>query len=353
MTKARLWRTYYEMNRAKTWILILHLKATAGRRESKLLEYLEKTWAAAEHLNYDDMHVIYMAIIPYCSFEYVGESILGLEGRLQTHLTQAERKGAKQKMYKKLKGLGPHRAIWVILETYPAGSTKFHRLFREGLHIWNRDAKLNVLGSKTFRGDPGSGGMGGEEIITPKLKRFKFVKRLRDLHRRGVDGTGLVEHEGRKQQEAVNALRLKGKVMSMIGRLARRPLHKQAGFKELGIAKQVRNLVGRQLITLVKQGHRILDGANQSIFMSNVAKITSDQTSVVITAMQVRSSLNVEPEIEKACREEMQCLSRRWAKKKKITVFVRASIGTRGARTVTSIFGNTTKWGRKGKEEFE
>jgi len=149
------------MNRAKTWILILHLKATAGRRESKLLEYLEKTWAAAEHLNYDDMHVIYMAIIPYCSFEYVGESILGLEGRLQTHLTQAERKGAKQKMYKKLKGLGPHRAIWVILETYPAGSTKFHRLFREGLHIWNRDAKLNVLGSKTFRGDPGSGGMGG------------------------------------------------------------------------------------------------------------------------------------------------------------------------------------------------
>ena len=121
----------------------------------------------------------------------------------------------------------------------------------------------------------------------------------------------IVEKDRRQQQEAINALTQKGKVMSMIGRLARRPLHKQDGFKELGISKQVRGLESRQLITLVKQGHRILDGANQSIFMSNVAKITSDQTNVVITTAQVKSSLNVELEIEKACGDEVHSLSRR------------------------------------------
>jgi hypothetical protein len=33
-------------------------------------------------------------------------------------------------------------------------------------------------------------------------------------------------------------------------------------------------------------------------------------------------------------------------------VFIRAMVGTRSARTVTSIYGNTTKWGGKEKEEF-
>ena len=350
MTKARLWKTYHELNRAKVWIMVLHLRAAPTRREKKLLEYLENAWARAEHLGWDDHHVIYMAVIPYCSFEYVGESILGLEQRLQTHLTLAARKGSKQRVYGKMRSLGPHRARWLVLESYPNGSTKFHRLFREGLHIWNRDAKLNVLGGRTWRGDRSAGGA-GEQLIKPKLRRFKLVKRLRELHRRGVEVEDIVEKDRRKQQEALYALTQKGKVMSMIGRLARRPLHKQAGFKELGIAKQVRELEGRQLASMVKQGHRILDGANQSIFMSNVAKITSDQANVVITTVQVKSSLNVETEIEKACSEEVYSLSRRWARKG-VAVFVRAMVGTRSARTVTSIYGNTTKWGGKGKEEF-
>jgi hypothetical protein len=235
------------------------------------------------------------------------------------------------------------------LETFGQGSTKFHRLFREGLHIWRRDSKLNVLGSKTWRGDPG--GANGIELLTPKVKRFKLVKRLRELHMRNVDVDNVKEDHNNKKEEATEALRRKGKTMSMIGRLARRPLYKQEGFLELGIAKQVRSLEPRGLVQLVKQGFRILDGANQSIFMANITKIVNDKENVVFTAASVKSVLNVEPLVGKACREEIQCMCRRWTRRG-VVVFVRTSVGTRAGKTVTSVYGNTTRWAKKQKEEF-
>jgi quinolinate synthase len=104
-------------------------------------------------------------------------------------------------------------------------------------------------------------------------------------------------------------------------------------------------------VQLVKQGYRILDGANQSIFMANITKILSDKENVVFTAASVKSSLNVEPLVERACREEIQCMCRRWTRRG-VVVFVRTSIGTRAGKTVTSVYGNTTKWAKQKEEAF-
>lgn len=378
ITKTNLWELCLKVNQRKTWVLILHLQQADSRRERKLLEYLQETWAKGRPLRWDAKQCVYIAAIPYRSYEYVEETRVTLNERIKTHATQTTRKGTKQKMYGKLKKLGVHKAAWMPLETLNDNASKFHRLYREGMQIWTRDAKLNTLGAKTWRGDPG---VNGQELITPKAKRFKLAKRLRDLHRRGV--VGMVAEETtlktsqpdvrpipnvhmrngslpraerdlaweRKRQEAAIARSRKAEVMSTIGRLARRPLHKQEGSFDLAITKKVNGLEPRKLIQVVKHGHRILDSTNTPILMANISKMTAGNENVVFVAATVRSAANVEPLVEKASKEEVRALGRRWARRG-VSVFDQSRITARAPMTVSSKFGNTRHWGRKDAEEF-
>ena len=73
--------------------------------------------------------------------------------------------------------------------------------------------------------------------------------------------------------------------MSMIARLARRPLHKSEMFDELGITKQVRGLTKTHLKQLVHGGHRVLDRANESIFWRDVTA-TQDEVTALLAATE-------------------------------------------------------------------
>jgi hypothetical protein len=86
--------------------------------------------------------------------------------------------------------------------------------------------------------------------------------------------------------------------------------------------------------------------------MANITKMVNDKEEVVFTAVNVRNVLNVEPLVEKACRDEIGSMCRRWTRRG-VVVFARASVGTRAGKTVTAVFGNTTRWGRRKAEEFE
>ena len=240
MTKGKLWEKYHEANKLKAWIYTIHLAVASSRYEKELYEYLSTAWGNQGTVWWKAAHLVYIGMVPFSHHQYVGETVKGLEGRTQTHVQETMKgHGHKQSMYTKLKEIGVHHMIWMPLHTFKEPVSKYTRLFHEAQHIWQRNCDLNKLGTRTWR-DRSSRHDG--ELVAPKRNRFQLVKRLVELHR----GKALVtqEEERRRKKEGITAeaLQDRGRMFSMMARLARRPLHKSERFAELGVIRQLREL---------------------------------------------------------------------------------------------------------------
>ena len=241
MTKTKLWEKYHEVNKLKAWVMMIHLATASSRYETELYEWLKVVWGSVEGgLWWNAEHLVYMGVVAYSRHQYVGETKLGLRTRMQTHVQEATKGHShKQSMYKKLKEIGVHHMVWFPLVTFTGPVSKYTRLFHEAQHVWTRDCDLNKLGTRTWR-DRGSLHEG--ELVAPKRNRFQMVKRLVELHR-GKAGVMKGEEKRRKKERLTEeALKDRGRMFSMMARLARRPLYKSERFGELGVIKQLREL---------------------------------------------------------------------------------------------------------------
>jgi hypothetical protein len=181
------------------------------------------------------------------------------------------------------------------------------------------------------------------------------VKRLTELFRSGGMNS-MKDEKGRKEMikddEMKNIMVARGTQMSMIARLARRPLYNQENFNTLGIVKQVRELQPKKYVQLVENGHKILDRIGRSIFMKNVMSISEKRDACFITTAAVKATLCGDMQVKSQIRNEFQGISRRWLRQG-ILVFVKLNMVNRGAKNAMDLFGNTTKWGWKTADKFE
>lgn len=191
--------------------------------------------------DWNEKHIVYIVTVPFSHHQYIGETILGLKERMETHIRETLKRGGKQKMDAKLREFRVHNGVWVPIVTWPQGASEYTRLFFGAQHIWTRDRDLNKLGTRTWRD---RGDLQDGELVGSKRRRLqmvmRFVEMLRSLARIGVR---IEEKEPEKRKgRTVKELKERGSMLSLMARLARRPLHKRKNFNELGVIKRVRAL---------------------------------------------------------------------------------------------------------------
>ena len=97
MTRAKLWDLYFQVNKLKVWVFYLHPASSRVKRERRLAEYLAETWEEGG-FSWEDKDIIYMGVVPFSRYEYVGESKLGLHARARTQTNQTQRRTGRQRL---------------------------------------------------------------------------------------------------------------------------------------------------------------------------------------------------------------------------------------------------------------
>jgi hypothetical protein len=349
MTKTKLWDLYFDINRLKLTIYIEHAEISTGRREKKWLEYFRESWK--EGVNWEAQCLVYQAIVPYCGEEYVGETKISFRKRVQTHIQQTFKRAGRQRLYRKFRKIGIHKAIWLPVHTFDGNVTKYQRLREESWHIWKRNASLNALGAKnwdsrdkkTFEG----------ELIAPRRRRHNQVKKLMDKARREENLS--VEQRGaedrRKRAGEVAALQAKGKTCAILARVARRPLREGSRFQDLKVVQDVLALPQGQFEQLVRAGFNVLDKTNKSIFAANMLKITRKHRRFVFLQHKVKNVMVNAPGAKQEVRRAAGQLCKRWSRRRR-WVFIHLSLVPKGGISVVDKLDNTTEWGKKKKKAF-
>jgi hypothetical protein len=229
MPKKELWDTYWNVNQTKLSLMLLRCKVSTSRREQRWFKFVCEKWAESEQeVDWNAPHVVYMACIMNCSWEYVGETKLTLRKRGQTHLQQTWRRGGRQRLYSKLRQLGPHKLIWLPLKSWDREASKFERLEAEAEMIWTRNPKLNAIGAKNWQAEDRRRFEG--ELVFPKRRQFHLVKSLMDKQARGLNAQEREVRRAEKEKQARTRLEAKSRVCQTVARLARRPLAKGTNF---------------------------------------------------------------------------------------------------------------------------
>ena len=75
----KLWDVFFDINSLKLAIYMEHCEISTGRREKKWLEYAK---GCMSEVSWGTGSLVYMAVIPYSSLEYIGETKIGLRRRV-------------------------------------------------------------------------------------------------------------------------------------------------------------------------------------------------------------------------------------------------------------------------------
>lgn len=346
VSKTILWQWYFGLNKLKAMLYMTHCAVSTSKWESSWLAWIEKRWQQnEEELDWYATNVVYMCVISYSRYEYVGESSVTLEERIKTHMQCARSGASKQKFYLAVRDLGMERLIWYPVPSWRGRTTKYKRLFEEAKIIWERDPKFNSMGTQGFRDDKGHEG----ELLMGKRKRFKAVKRLSMLQR-CMRKKKNPEEEELKNQNKINEMRLQGKIFRWIARLARRPMKTKAGFGQLKIVKQIREQKLSVQKRLIRMGHKTLDPVNQSIFMHNMHLILNGHTDCIVTSITIISTVMRNKRIQGVIKKKIQSWLNRW-ERKGVLVMVKTMIVKGASESLISRLGNTHIWGYRMKEE--
>ena len=147
-TKQKLWDEYFVLNELESNIYIQHAVISTNKKEQEWVKYIQEQWSKG--VNDNAKHLIYQIKIPYSNWEYIGETSIGMRKSARTHVGQTFQRAGRQKLYRKLRGLGIHKAIWFPIATWNEPCSKFERLREEAWHIWRRNCSLNALGTRSW-----------------------------------------------------------------------------------------------------------------------------------------------------------------------------------------------------------
>ena len=113
-------------------------------------------------------HLVYAALLPFSNQTYVGETTLGLERRMQTHIRQTMMVAGKMRINSIMSRLGGQRLLFIPLRVWDR-ETKIERLYIEGEFIWTWNPSLNDRGKEDS--SRGSLGKFGEFLLLGRRKR--------------------------------------------------------------------------------------------------------------------------------------------------------------------------------------
>ncbi len=111
-----MWEIFHQMNMLRAWVFMMHCGVSTARRERESFKYFSACWED-DGANWDHRNLVYVGVIPYCAWEYYGETKIGLYRRVETHLRQVWRRGNSRKLYKKLRQIGAEKVIWMPVKS--------------------------------------------------------------------------------------------------------------------------------------------------------------------------------------------------------------------------------------------
>lgn len=346
--KKHLWDYYYEINKLKTFFYYMHCFTGCAKAELEWCKYITAAWQGAGELDWQADHLIYMMVIPFCKWECIGESQLGLRDQTVTHIQQTHRRAGRQQLYVKVRELGIQKGIWIPVKTWTAPVPKVARLYHEAMHIWRRNPRLNTLGTRSFRDKRQMEG----ELLVPKKNIFRLVMRLRELARKqeGKEKKELSLED--KKQQAMAEIKSRGELFALVAQMARRPIKKEVKYEEFASVRKIRALPDAKLKTLMICGFNYLDRVNRSIFMKNMSLVMQGQKRCMLTAITIAAPLCGVKETKNELRSTVSRLGHRWGRFG-VLVFVKLNLIAKPGKSLLSIYGNTTNWGGKRKEDMK
>lgn len=347
LQKKVLWGYYYTVNKLKSFFYYMHCFTGCVKAQQEWCEYLTKAWENNGGISWDADHIIHMMVIPFCKWEYIGETSLGLRDRMITHIQQTCRRAGRQQLYAKVREMGIQKGIWLPVKTWSNPIPKVTRLYHEALHIWQRNPKLNTLGTKSFRDKKQLEG----ELLVPKRRRFKLVLRLRELARRQE---GQVKKQWTledKKRTDLAEVKSRGEIFALVAQMTRRPIKKTQNYEEFASVRKIRELPDGRLKTLMRSGYNYLDRVNRSIFMKNMSLVMEGQKRCMLSAATIAAPVCGVKETKNELKNVVRKMGHRWGRFG-VLVFVKLNLISKPGRSLMSIYGNTTAWGSKKKEEM-
>lgn len=281
---------------------------------------------------------------------YIGETSLGLAGRFRSHIkailsmhVDSGLNKQAQYLHEKIIEQGFRWFVMMPIFIWNRLVPKIARLEREALLVWVRQPSLNVAGTAHSSKKPN---YGQEEYATPRKKRFRLVKRLRDLEKKNWTRTMIALDRASKLRYKKLELQQRNRTFALMARIARRPLQVGPGFLDLKVVNKLLMLGRWKLASMVRLANSCLHGPTRAIFLNNFVKIIRHRNDVHYGRWVQSSPIYSVPKFQFLVRGCLQ----RWLStlaKRGFVLFLRVRISPCAGPKLIEMFDNSKKWCKK------
>lgn len=336
---------FWTLNSYKAILFLVKTKTSRARWERNWNHFITDTWKT-EHVDWSDRTQIYTAVVPFSRKEYIGETIVGLEGRGGSHQRDAAA-GKMLLLYKYMRKMGPERFVWFPLKTWrdvpgrdntKAAVPKVTRLQEEASFIFERQATLNKVGRT-----------GSSDEANEQGDRLIVCRRLRDrqlMKFRTPSPTPHIVSETPYRRRT-----LPQHLIGVATRLGRRPLKVLPNFNELLVVRRVLSFNHGRVIQLIRLIQTVLDATTGSIALFNLKLILRQVDRINVTQLTLRNPIFSIPKCESLIVSWCKKWVRRWSTAETTTLLYLKISASKSPSTM-GILDSTYTWSAKSWGDF-